>query len=1332
MAKVPFHFPFGGRLDTTSHTDHPYLYTREAKNVRARDPVTGRIRGARRSALTKWNASAIGTGRIRALVSTAYDDRKLEYSYTPGGESTLWSAAVPGMGDSLGGCTDSQGNVYALDGASVVKFNSAGKQILKIALPTSDSGHVVRALFVDDGGRVFAGVSGGGDVATAAVWCFLQLQDNEYSLLWTLTPGAYTEELVVYRGAQLYCAHNYPQENRARVLVYEGLGLEPFEASRIESVAYPINGMAVLDGAVYCASEDNLGDVSDGSSGASMESFRPGHPSMRGHHPPVEAWTIKQLDDATKRVWSEYDAADIDDTDLEQTGSVATLDDGQQVLRWRDTSGNNRHWYSGAISISGEAGPTYSKVGPGGLPAVRFTNVGTTKQSLVTLPNASIAKNTADQQRTAIPAHEGAMWALFILMRPATADVAGTDPRVVFYAENDATTGTPGHHGLWVNRACGATQPGTFSLGAISYFAKTDAVDNGSCGGADQAAAGGYTGTNSKFTDCVLVTLLWDGGIDPNDTNKTRCTLRLNGRPIDRFEGLAFESLKANYLGYAPTVATAVANRLNGEICHIVSVGRRDRFDDSTEPKVLTHDLVDFVGDFPAGQNQTDNELARIESWILHKRGLGHLLGGAAGSSNPQDLWTHFYGQTDNLTTTSADHGPSSPPDFDGAGRSTAFEQITQRWPLVSKHDIGGKLLWVCNEITHPDTTTNQGGIGYGVRARKVESDSKVHVWMVGPDEVKATVNGEVGVRKVIDLGASFSGAQADGAWRHKFSGHPTWAYAYPRMASDKFGNLFVPGNETGSGTMRPLHIFAKDPDGSGNADEVTTYLLPGSSSLAHAVALPPDSMTPEYRDDFADEIAERVYVFTADDAVPGSLEAVYAVGLVEAAAVASGTPRTVVTLAVTEDDIRVVTDSTNAVASGGTAVLDGTAQYVQALRAGDDIVFLDGVNYYAYSLRDGTVARLESTSAGEIPPRAKYAFYWRHRLMLVAFADNPYNYAASRLGNIRDWNLRPGALPTGEQIQTSTQSFTGTLTRAGEAAEPIVTGIPVWDDLCYIIGESRILRLTGDPQDGGNIHLVTDSMGGTFGDSWCKDSTGRVFMFGSAPPGLYQLLPDRDPVPLSRHTLEESEFADIDFSTHRMLLCWNPIDKGVHIFQVAWGTSSVVDHWFWEERTHRLVRSPPLWTDSFGSADLQPTSVTYLGGDDTRCLLIGCSDGYIRKWDPAALTDDGEPVDGYFMAKLTPGGGPSADWLVREIQVALADDQGGALLEMFSSETADSPGAIQESYDLTAGLNEAKRIRLRGAHLWARVRSAAAERWAWESGEVDIVPRGKPTPGDA
>jgi len=1320
MPKRPIAFPFGGRSDSEALYEQPGFTTKSAQNVRGRDCLTGRVRGAQRAGMTKYCPTVLGAGKVKALCSTALDDRKVAYSYSPGGEDEIWSAPTPTKTACRAGVTDRQGNVYVVDGnAGLAKFNSAGRLLMKVALPVADQAHVVRALYVDEADRIFAGVSSGGNVETAKVFCILQRPQpgqvaaddpNQYFVLWELTPGAYTEQLKVYRGSQLFAAHNYPQENRARVLVYEGLGLEPSEVGRLETVPYPVHGMDVVDGAVYTTAPQ-------GELPASTFTIyqRIGYPGQRGFHTPIEGWTPLDLEDARKRIWSWYDARSLDETDLEQTGDVAGIESGQQVLRWRDLSGNGRHWFAGSLDLGGadpdEKGPTYLKNGPGGLPAITFRNDASHKQSMVTLGNASIAKSLADQQRTAIPQYVGGMWAWFILIRPTQdADPVALTPRLVFYADNEHASASD--HALWVNRACGATQPGTLAAGTASYFATTDNVDDGDCATADQSLAFDFALWDSVVNlgarnGCVLVTVLWDGQVDPNDdsASKTRCLVRYNGYPVDRFEGLPLESLQPNRLAYAGnTIATAVARRFNGEVCAMLTLDRRNRYDDTTEPKVCTFDALETSS---ADADQTDTEIARIEAYFMYGRGLGRTLPPNTGG------FPHFYG----FTTLSGSQANGGPPAPTVGGLSTPLSNLLLNVPCAAKHDLGtGVLQWVCNEYTHPDTGANRGGIGHAVTARRVESDGKLHVWLSGPPSEQSTA-GDVDVRKIIDNGTSFSGAQADGAWRHKFAGGAENGYAYPRLASDKFGNLFFPGQNLGGGTIRPLHVFGKDPDGSGDADEITTFLFPSDGSLAYGVALPPDALTPDYRTDLPSGPAEVVYAFTAaEEPASQEFDSVHKVQLVTTSSQTTGSHQTTVTLGVVDDDIKLLDEVGVTVPSGGSGAVDAASQYVTAFQADREIVVMDGLAYKVYSPLTGLVTALEATSAGELPPRAKLGCMWRHRLLLGRFADKPGRYCASAVGDIRDFDFR-------REPRIATMAFDASLTRAGEVEDSIVGFAPASDDLLFVLGTSRILRLTGDPMAGGVIDKVSDDLGGTFGRAWCKDKKGRVFIWGN-PPGLY-LLPEQgtEIQDLTEFTLQDTEFAEIDYSTHRIELAWDPIQKGVVIAQVAHGAALATARcWFWEEKTHRLVQGGALWPDVYSVLGKQPSAFSYLAGDTTRALLVGCEDGYVRMIDPQAADDDGSAIDSFVVLGPLNDIGALIEQKLVSTQVVLADDQQGCRLELFAGEEAESIGPILQATDLRPGLNDPFRKRVRGNYLWARLRSALpGRRWAMERGEVVI-----------
>lgn len=1295
--RFPVPFPFAGRADSTARSAQPLLTTLSARNVRGRDARSGRIRGASRSGLSKFNGTVLGAGRVKALASTAIDSRTVEYDFTVGQEELEWTRPTTVSQPCYAGVVDRQGNIYAIDSnAGIVKYNSAGRLVMKLVLPTADPGHIVRAIDIGDDDRIYAAVSAGGDVRTARMWCVVQLADDEYHVLWTFEPGAYTEDLRSYRGTQLYAAHNYPTERRSRVIAYENIGSDPTEALRIEGVPYPINGMdQAEDGAIYTASPPVTPTVA-------ASDQRPSHPSLGSETlatPPLVGWDFSDLLDHGTRIWSRYDPTKIEAADVED----ALLEQGAQILRLRDLSGNNRDFFAGSAALAGETGPTYAPVGINGLPSIDFRNDSTHKQSLVTPGNSSIDAGLASQQRTAIPTYIGSQFCLFIVVRASkTSDAVTPSPRVIMAQENEHATASD--HVLFANRNCKAAPlPGTVDPGWFSYYAVTDNTgDAGACAGPTPQAEG-YEFWPAMQVDnpAHVITILWDGGVDPNDSgaSRTRCMFRVDGAPVDRFEGLPLESLQPTWLGLAPTTifmtGVDVARRFNGQLGEIVCLVRKD-FTGTTEPKVVEFDAVETVG-----AAQTNNEMTRIEAR------LAYVWGCPLGLNHPftQDVSGSplFY---------------IGPPKAGTGAVFAAHRDILASDGVLAKYDSQGTLIWAVGASTTGSTADTIGGIGYGVAVRKTADDGIVQVYSIGPDSsINPAGTGNVAVRKVIDEGQLVSTDPADGAWVHRFASNAAFGYAYPKPDTDKFGNLYVPGfDSAGPGTIHMLYVLARV-GSSGNAVQLSEFIYAASADLAHAVAVPPDELTPDYRGDLATELAEMAYVFT--DAGAGDLNSVQKVRLVTVSALATGSPHEIVTLAAVDDDLKVVTSSSITVPTGGSAAIDSSSQFVQILRAGDDLCILDGTRYLAYSLRDGTISALESTTSGEIPPRAQLAMFWRHRLVVGRFADAPGHYAASRLGNIRDWDMRISET-------TAVQAFRGVLTRAGEAEDAIVAMIPASDDLAFLLGDTKILRLTGDPQDGGQIHLVSDSVGGTFGNSWCKDPQGRVFFFGN-PPGLYLMRFPEGPQPLSEQTLAHSEFRDIDFSTHRIMLAWNPIDFGVHIWQVAWSTNAIVNHWFYEEGTREISQMSPVWTDRLYDEDKQPTAVCYLGGDDTRALLVGCADGFIRVWDKDAVTDDGDPIYSFFVSgPLNRRGGPGRASRLLGVQVALASDQGPARLELFGSEAADDIGPVRAGYDLRQGENPECRKRVRGNHLFLRVSNARASSWALESMAVEIEDAGR------
>ncbi|HYF01340.1 MAG TPA: hypothetical protein VEJ18_20625, partial [Planctomycetota bacterium] len=388
-------WPIRGQSEGAAFGKQPALTTRQARNVRSIDPVTGRRRGSKRSGRTNYVAGqANGATKIKRLQPLVYDKKGVTYALiAAGSEEQAWTSSNPTTTDCLGVQADSQSNVYVLDGPSgAAKYNSENALIFKISFPVADLKHTIRAFYVDDFTGIYAGVSSGGDQKTAKLWKYRQTQDNKAEVVWTLSPGAYVEA-VKRKDSLLYALLNYADKAKAYVVVYEGIDSDsPSEVMRWE-VPYPANDMDLgpKDGSVFVASEPN-----------SRRGLDPASPFTTARW--VE-WTPLNLTDWQKRIWCWLDASDLETLAIVPPTNTEEIEGGE-VKIWFDKSGNSRNLT--APTASG-TGPSYRSTGFGAMPSLRFNG---TDQWLTSATPSSIDRALRDQQKTLIPTYREAAYCI--------------------------------------------------------------------------------------------------------------------------------------------------------------------------------------------------------------------------------------------------------------------------------------------------------------------------------------------------------------------------------------------------------------------------------------------------------------------------------------------------------------------------------------------------------------------------------------------------------------------------------------------------------------------------------------------------------------------------------------------------------------------------------------------------------------------------------------------------------------------------------------------------------------------------------------------------------
>lgn len=1284
MTELSLPLPLRGISDALAFgAQHPET-TREAQNMRGQDPTNRRIRPSQRAGLLKANDTAlVSATKVAELAEVVFDNRKVSYDFTSGSESIEWSENVPSGSRVRRGTADDQGNVYALDGDSaIVKFNPDGKVVWQFPLPSQDEEDIVRFLHVDDLGDVYAGVSDGRRQGLARFWKLTQLPDNEVEVAWTVQTSAFIERGKV-RQDKLYTIQNEPDTKSAWVRVYAALDAAAPQLDTEFLVPYPARGFDVKpDGSIIVCTPKN-GDEDDGVGVVPWQ--RGPNPRFPKTSPVMIDWTPFDLDDADRRLWRWHASEDIRLEDVR-----GRLVDGSEVLRWPDRSGNGRDLFKGTT----ENGPTYVRRAHTLWPGVRFDGSGV---RLETRPNTSSRKEYADQQQTIVPAYEDAMWCAFFVVRVENAATVGT----IFQQDHPGTS-----HALRVNQ----TDSGGTTAGEVRHETDVDLGDPGA-GSGGQVLDDTYTNDN----DVIIVTIQYCGGVEGANpgTGFTRSMFRVNGKPVDRYEGGDSPSLVRSLIGSDGSL------HLRGDILEIVVLDRRDR-DDNSEAnygggvpaasgggKVLQHEPFgsDPGGDDQATGTQTETEITNFEGYLAHKHGVAHLLPDHAAT------YPHPHGNTNSGGNQIV--GTYPPKAATAPEANTTFESYGASHAALLKFSPTGRLLAAINGTTVADQDGDLsggqvGGIGYDCI---VNSDG--NVYSMGPTFPNATPAEDVQVAMFVDNGTSFDASASGGGWGVSI-GDATPDYEFPQLDVDGHDNLYVPV----AASSNPLRVYKKD--GTLLSDVTLT-----SGEQARAVKHFP--RIPDYEGDLTDPIAEFCYVFT--DRIPPPVstgKGVHKVRLVTASA-AAGSPRAFQLLGIAGDG-QIRTFELGAAApstpTGASGALSASAPYYRALPIQGEIVLSDGLgDLQVYDPRDDEVTLLEATSAGSPPHRAKILEKWQNRLVAaraVGLINEAFSWTMSKIGDFRDWDNFPPENDPSAAVSGANLAGPGLV-------QDIVNGfVPFNDDLGLFLCDHSTWWLTGNPRDGGEFDLLSDEWGGSFGRAWAKDPDGNVYVYGSRG-GIYKVHAGGGWERLTLNNIE-ARLREVDLSTNYIRMAWNDDDEGLHIFQFPFGSpaGSPLNHWFWD------TRIGAAWQDLIGSSSdtsVQPTAVLNHDADDPddRLLLVGCEDGFVRKWDSAAKDDDGVAID----ARLMIGSLAKAD-VRREMRwvgprAVLANEQDGCLYELFAADEPTVPGTARRTGTLGPGRNPMKRSRVRGSFCFLRlVNSQVGQRFAVEEMAMQAYPAGQ------
>lgn len=377
-----------------------------------------------------------------------------------------------------------------------------------------------------------------------------------------------------------------------------------------------------------------------------------------------------------------------------------------------------------------------------------------------------------------------------------------------------------------------------------------------------------------------------------------------------------------------------------------------------------------------------------------------------------------------------------------------------------------------------------------------------------------------------------------------------------------------------------------------------------------------------------------------------------------------------------------------------GNTAANGSSWTITVLTA--DTFSLDGsVGNGAYT-SGGLCTRLSGS-------RCSLITVWGGRIVLSGLETDPNNIFMSAVGDPFDWDYSPA-------VQTVQQAVAGSITDGyGKNPDVVTALIPYTDDVLLIGGTHSIYRLLGNPAEGGVVVNVTNITGIAYGSAWCQSPEGIIYFFGSRG-GVYKIEPETGiPSKLTAMTIDE-RLADINLDDNIVTLVWDDRSLAVRVY-VSPNDGTATTHYLWD------IRNEAWWPFSYANADHNPLAVHLLSGNTVieRSILEYGQDGYVRKIDVDATSDDGSPIESYVYL------GPFSGMMFVEIAATLREGSGNVTW------AACSASSMEKALEI-APRQTGRFIGGRNACQWPRAfieqgyfRLSATGPWALESLAVAV-----------
>lgn len=428
--------------------------------------------------------------------------------------------------------------------------------------------------------------------------------------------------------------------------------------------------------------------------------------------------------------------------------------------------------------------------------------------------------------------------------------------------------------------------------------------------------------------------------------------------------------------------------------------------------------------------------------------------------------------------------------------------------------------------------------------------------------------------------------------------------------------------------------------------------------------------------------------------------------------------PREVRGIAVSQGDVLRFDSSVVTPITGGTAALSGSAKLIFAAQIFQNLYFADGANFKYYAGATNNVLTL-TASAGSLPTdsggnKPRLVAPWRTRLVWSGLPLDGNNWFMAKAGDPTNYNYTPATI-------TDLDAVAGNNSTAGFMPDVITCLLPYSDEILVMGGDHTIYQMNGDPQVGGSIDLLTESIGMAWGEPYCRDGSGNLYIFSSRG-SVYRMVVGQalerisDPV--------ANQLMSTNLGTNAVRMAYDESFYGFHVWITPTSGAAATNHYFCD------IRSGAWWQDSYASNNHNPLAVHTYDGDspDDRVTLIGGWDGYIRKESAAAVDDDGTAIDSVvYLGPLRDKAGSSL--LLADLECTLDVTSGSlnysVLPGSYAQEALSASPRFSGSFG--PGRNRSQAVRSAAHAHYVKLESNTNSAWALEWLQARVrTPEGK------